>query len=285
MRELVSLLGLILVWPLGAAWAQLAPPNAMGVSMGQLYYRVREVAANKKFWTDLGGTPAMLGTTEAVKFPGVIVLLTEGQSSGGTEGSVLNHVGFRVPNVPQSMARMQALGYKVEPSTDSPATVGNVFTPEGERIELLQDMSQNLIFTLDPGYEGRLAQRSKMTVPIELHHVHFYVPESSVPEIKAWYVRVFGALPGRRYHYEAAGLPGVNLNFLGVPHKLAPTEGRMLDHIGFEIKNLEAFCETLRASGVKLDKPYKKSGSGMATAFLTDPWGTRVELTEGLNRL
>ena len=284
MRRTFCVLTLIVLWPLGAAWAQLAPPNAMGVSMGQLYYRVRDVAANKKFWIDLGGTPAMVGTTEALKFPGVVVLLTEGESSGGTEGSVVNHVGFRVPNTLESLARMQAAGYKVEASADSPTTVGNVFTPEGERIELLQDMSRNLLFTLDPGYEGRLAQRTKMTVPIELHHVHFYVPESSVPEIKAWYVKMFGALPGRRYHYEAADLPGVNLNILGVPKKLAPTQGRMLDHIGFEIKNLDAFCKKLAASGVKLDTPPTKPSSGIATAFLTDPWGTRIELTEGLDR-
>src|ERR1019366_2936704 len=97
-------------------------------------------------------------------------------------------------------------------------------------------------------------------------------------------VKMFGALPGKRYHYEAADLPGVNLNFSGLPTKLAPTKGRMLDHIGFEIKNLEAFCKKLEASGVKLDAPYTKLPSGIANAFLTDPWDTYIELSEGLNR-
>jgi catechol 2,3-dioxygenase-like lactoylglutathione lyase family enzyme len=72
----------------------------------------------------------------------------------------------------------------------------------------------------------------------------------------------------------------VNLNFSGVPEKLAPTRGRKLDHIGFEVENLEAFCRRLEASGVKLDTPYRKLRSGAENVFLTDPWGTAIELTE-----
>jgi len=59
----------------------------------------------------------------------------------------------------------------------------------------------------------------------------------------------------------------------------------MLDHIGLEVRNLEAFCRKLEANGVKFDARYKKQPSGIATALLTDPWGTSIELTEGLNKL
>jgi hypothetical protein len=102
-------------------------------------------------------------------------------------------------------------------------------------------------------------------------------------------VKVFGAVPGKRYKtddppYEAADIPGVNMNFAEAHGALAPTKGRMLDHIGFEVKNLEAFCKKLEASGIKLDSPYKKLPSGIANAYLTDPWGTYIELTEGLDR-
>jgi hypothetical protein len=34
--------------------------------------------------------------------------------------------------------------------------------------------------------------------------------------------------------------------------------------------------------GVNLDVPYTKGPAGIATALLTDPWGTSIELTEGL---
>ncbi len=86
------------------------------------------------------------------------------------------------------------------------------------------------------------------------------------------------------FHYEAADLPGMNLNFSGVPAKMEPTKGRMLDHIGFEVTDLQAFCKRLAEIGVKLDAPYQKNASGLASAFLTDRWGANIELTEGLRR-
>jgi hypothetical protein len=37
---------------------------------------------------------------------------------------------------------------------------------------------------------------------------------------------------------------------------------------------------------VKFDVTYRKIPAlGLSLAFLTDPWGTYIELTEGLNRL
>ena len=61
------------------------------------------------------------------------------------------------------------------------------------------------------------------------------------------------------------------------------TTGRSIDHIGFEIKNLEAFTKKLEAQGIKLDRPYTKVPQlGIAIAFIKDPWGTNIEMTEGL---
>jgi catechol 2,3-dioxygenase-like lactoylglutathione lyase family enzyme len=283
MNRLIVLLAALLFLAPQACRGQLAPPNPMGVTMGHLHYHVANVEANRKFWTDLGATPITVGQKPALQLPGVIVMIEQGESSGGSEGSVINHVGFRVPDVPQFLARMKSLGYRILFSTTSPKTVGNAFSPEGERIEVLQDMSDNLDFYLDSGPRDQAVPQKKMSVPIAFHHIHFYVPgDSAVAQIKAWYVKNFGAVPGRRFHYEAADLPGMNLNFLSVPAAVPPTRGRMLDHIGFEVSNLEAFCKNLEAGGVKLDTPYKKLPSGIALAFLTDPWGTRIELTEGL---
>ena len=50
------------------------------------------------------------------------------------------------------------------------------------------------------------------------------------------------------------------------------------------MKDLEAFCKTLEAAGVTFDRPYAKLPAlGIAVAFFTDPFGTYVELTEGLD--
>jgi len=50
------------------------------------------------------------------------------------------------------------------------------------------------------------------------------------------------------------------------------------------VTNLAAFTKKLEAMGVKLDEAYHKNADGVGEARLTDPWGTSIELTEGLRR-
>ena len=63
---------------------------------------------------------------------------------------------------------------------------------------------------------------------------------------------------------------------------MAPTRGRMLDHVGFEVRDLDDFCRRLEARGIRLDEPVTEDGRGFRRARLTDPWGTSIVLTEGL---
>jgi len=291
MKRLIAGVIVAIVVILGAAgnsWAQLDPPNSMGVSMGHLHYNVKDIDVNRKFWIAMGAKPVMMGgTREVLRFSGVMVLLTKAESTGGTEGSVVNHVGFRVPNTVKMLDHMKSLGYKTELAASATGKVGSVYSPEDERIELLEDQSINVKFVPD---SGQYKAPAKMTVPIALHHVHFFVPDGDVEKIQAWYVKVFGAVPGKRFRtelegYTAADLPGVNLNISGGHVGLPGINGRRLTHIGFEIRNLEAFCKKLEAMGIKLDRPYSKLPIGIANAYVTDPWGTYIELTEGLNRL
>jgi catechol 2,3-dioxygenase-like lactoylglutathione lyase family enzyme len=263
------------------AWSQLSAPNAMGVAMGHLHYVVRDVPANEKFWIALGGRGSKVGATDVVAFPDVLVFLSQGESSGGTNGSVVNHVAFKV----QSLAALERSGMNVTYLKQFPG-VASVTSPEGERIELFDETSENLVFTLDPGVKDAAAERHhrKMTVPIVVHHIHLYVPKGAEIQAKEWYARLFGGANGKRWHYEATDLPGINLNFSTAEGTAAPTQGRMLDHIGFEVTNLKAFCGKLVAAGIALDAPYTTHADGIATARFTDPWGTSIELTEGLRQ-
>ena len=100
------------------------------------------------------------------------------------------------------------------------------------------------------------------------------------------YVSKLGAKPGQRSGMEAADVGGVNLTFSPADEKPAGTKGRALDHIGFEVDGLEALCKKLEAEGITFDRPYQKIPElGVAVAFFTDPWGTYIELTEGLDAL
>ena len=81
-------------------------------------------------------------------------------------------------------------------------------------------------------------------------------------------------------------LPGVTLSFSPSPTPTVATQGRALDHIGFEVKNLEAFTKKLEADGIPLTVAYRKVAAlGISIAFIKDPWGTNIELTEGLAKI
>ena len=122
-------------------------------------------------------------------------------------------------------------------------------------------------------------------MPIALHHVHFFGQQNT--EMQAWYVKIFGAKPRPRpAPSSAADLPGRRAELLAVADPVVGTQGRALDHIGFEVKNLEAFCKKLEADGIKLDRALPQVPAlGIAIAFITDPWGTYIELTEGLDKV
>ena len=261
MNRSLLLSSLAILWLLPASWAQTPAPNAAGVSLGHAHLNVRDIAAHKKFWVTLGATPTKLGTIEAMKFRNGFVFLREQQPTGGSTESIVNHIGFFVPSVEKALENWKAQGLNTEFATPDR---GYVTAPDDLRIEINRDES--------------------LTVPIVMRHIHFYAPESALPEIQAWYVKVFGAEsqkdPG------VFDIPGVTLRVRVVPDVLLPTKGRVLDHIGFEVRNLEAFCKKLEAMGVKFDRPYtKRPELGIALAFITDPWGTYIELTEGLNKL
>jgi len=269
---IVGALGLLAILPTTAAWAQLADPGSVGVAMGHVHLAVQDVDATKKFWLKLGGTPIKLGANEGVKFPGVLVLIRKAMDPpAGTVGSVVNHIGFLVPNVAETRAKWQSAGLIMEPPNPNNAKQIYVHTPDDlVRIEILEDAMQ--------------------TVPIKFHHVHFFLADAggkdSVLAMQAWYAKTFGAKPGKRGQFEAADLPGVNLTFAKSDTPTVGTKGRALDHIGFEIKDLQAFCKKAEAAGIKFDMPYTpRPDLGIALAFITDPWGTYIELNEGLNKL
>ena len=264
----------------------LAAPNAAGVSMGHLHYRVRDVAANKRFWVSLGGQPVASPRRfaapgrEILRFQDVLVVLDPGETTGGTEGSVVNHVAFRIP----SLAPVEAAGLVPARLAQFPG-VSSVMSPENERIELFENAATNLTFTADGGAHDGAAERHNrpVAVPIAFHHVHLYLPDAKAAgDAKAWYAKVFGGVPGKRAQYDATDVPGINLNFSAGPRPGLPTKGRMLDHVGFEVLRLRDFCRRLQGMGVVFDELYVKGKDGVERARFTDPWGTSIELTEGL---
>jgi catechol 2,3-dioxygenase-like lactoylglutathione lyase family enzyme len=251
------------------ARAQLVEPNQIGVTMGHIHLAVKDVDAQKQFWISLmGGTLVKNGPLELIQFPGVFIMLRKADNAVPPAGSIVNHFGFVVKDMPGALARWKAAQIAIQP-TENPNEV-YVVAPDGIRLEVYGEPA--------------------LPTPVSMNHIHFYPVD--IPAIKTWYVKAFGANPGRRpcvgclskpNMIAADDLPGVNLSFSQGTTPPAPTKGRALDHIGFDVQNLEVFVRSLEAQGIHIEAPIRQvPNTKIKVAFLTDPWGTYIELTEGL---
>lgn len=243
------------------------------------HLNVPDIAEAKRFWVDtLGGTATTAGPLQMVKFPNVIIVFTQRAPTGGSKGTTVNHVGFQVPSVRKMLERIKSAGYSVVTRQEMPASQA-----VEDDIAYVEATKTNVAFVMLPeGTKVELVENPSLSAPLSNHHVHFAA--ELIDDMQAWYVKAFGAKAGMRGAFKAADLPGVNLTFGGTTAPVVGTRGRAIDHIGFEVKGLEAFCKQLEAQGVKFDRPYTYVPQiGFAIAFLTDPWGTYIELTEGMD--
>jgi len=200
-----------------------------------------------------------------IQFPGVYIMLRQADNTTPPDGSIVNHFGFVWKDLPAAIAKWKADGVEIE-QTDNPGQ-GYVHGPDGIRVEFFGD--------------------SSLKVPLQMNHIHFFPVD--IPAMQAWYAKMFGGIPGKRQRVHSPGLIDcdyfgvMNLSFSQGEKPLAPTKGRSVDHIGFDVRNLEAFVKSLDAKGVKLDEAIRLAPNGTTkVAYLTDPWGTRIELTEAL---
>jgi len=267
MRTLLALTAASLL--LAPVNAQLAAPNAAGVAMGHIHLNVKDVDAQTKFWTSqFAAVPLKRDGLTGVKMPGMLVLFRVQATTGSSEGTMMDHIGLKVPRLSAALKRVKDAGFTVQREFKGTEGFPNayVFGPDEVKIELQEDTA--------------------LPVPAIAYHLHFMNADGDQIKLRDWYAKTFSAVVKKRGEHDAADLPGINLTF-GVARKppTIGTKGRSIDHIGFEVKNLEAFCKKLEADGIKLDAPYRKiPKAGIAIAFLTDPFGTYVELTEGLDQ-
>ena len=195
--------------------------------------------------------------------PGVTVVIKKDESAGGSEGTVVNHLGFLVQDLKVRIKHWEGLGLKVDEPRPSPTKAFLRF-PGDIRVEL--------------------SEGPTITTPVAHHHIHLFTTE--VDAMQEWYVEKFGGRAGERGRFKEVWFPGVRISITPADEKPVGSKGRAVDHIGFEIEGLEAFCKKLEAQGVKFDRPYGEVAAIKSSiAFLTDPWGTYIELTEGFSAL
>ena len=255
---------LLLVIVVAAAWPAAAQdkPNSLGVIFDNISFQVPDFEANIDFWTKFGleRQPSNGMNRFAVfRCPNSVVNITvqeDMKTSGASEGTVINHFGFQVPDVPTAVAKWKAAGLRVAPGRiDQQAYL---FTPDDVRIEILQDPA--------------------MTTWIKPHHIHFYVSDTQAAQ--AFYAKMFGAVPGKRGSFDAADVPNMNLSFSKASTPVVSTNGHPLNHIGFGVPEIEPFKSELEAKGVVFDPALQPAAANVPAnvAFFLDPWGTLIEL-------
>ncbi|MDP8990063.1 MAG: VOC family protein [Acidobacteriota bacterium] len=255
-KSLVAL-AVISIAPLAA---QLAPPNSTGDAIGHVHLNVKDIDAQQRFWSQLGGTPVNRDKLQMIEFPGIFVVLRKQDSTGGTVGSVINHFGFHVKNLNDFVPKWKAAGIPIELGNNPKQMF--LTGPDNVRVEIIED--------------------STLPTPVAMHHIHMFLPDPLAAQ--AWYGKNFGAVAGKRGAFDTATVPGAELSFTKNDMPQAPTKGRSVDHIGFEVKNIDQFVKTLEDAGIQIEVPIRNSPNAakLRIAYITDPWGTYIELTEGL---
>jgi catechol 2,3-dioxygenase-like lactoylglutathione lyase family enzyme len=257
--------------------AQLPAPNKAGVSAGHDVLRAKDLDAANKFWQALGGEPVQFaGRLNLTKFPGVLLLNiggAQGQGKGapappapaaelgGSEGSSLDFIGFSVKDLKGSLATWAEAGIK--PLPGGSATQVYVMSPDKIKVRITEDKSLNAPVVADT---------IKMVVP-------------NVAEAQAWYAKFFGAEMVKRRGEMVADIPGSSILFEQAKGPVAPTKGRAFDRIGLEVVGLDAMVKKLEDTGIKLDSPYRGKNAAMNAGFAVfqDPFGTLIEMSEGLS--
>ena len=261
--------------------AQLLAAKEAPVAYGHHHLNVTDIPAQLKFFGDtLGGTPVTVAGRQIVKFPNVLVMLRQQKPTGGTKGSSVDHLGFSVPDLRAAVDKIKANGFRMVTKEEAPSPW--VVTDDIGR-QAGRDIA--IAFAMGPDdVKVEIVEVKAQQMPVALHHVHFAGPDNKA--MQEWYVKVFGARAGNPGGtFQSATLPGVSLNFNQAAAAVAGTQGRAVDHVGFEIEGLAEFLKKVEGMGIKPVNVRDVPDLGASIAFITDPWGTYIELTEGLDKI
>lgn len=181
----------------------------------------------------------------------------ERETLAGSEGSVLDHIGFSVDNVAQLVeAIAQDGGEKLgEIINFRGMDVAFVEGPWGTKIELIND----------PELRG-------------FHHIHFSTPDPTA--MMSWFNASFG---GELAQFGGV-IPGLKVGqiwLLASPAAgdVAPSQGRSFDHFGWNFPSLAEAEAHLETQNIKFDMGPMEY-QGFKVAFLTSPHGIYLELIE-----
>ena len=214
------------------------------------------VAAAKWYAENWGGEARKLGVFSATGFGKVVFIYFKAKPGfAGSQGSVVDHIGFSVPNLETKLKELAEAKVEIVSGIEQEGPIRFAYAkdPWGTLIEIVED----------PEIQG-------------FHHVHLAAVKPE--ETLAWYTSAFGGQVSRF----AGQVPGIRygdvwLLVKPVKDAPAPTKGRSIDHISWGFSDLDAEAARLKAQGVKFTTEPIRFGSGKI-AFVVDPTGVLIEL-------
>ena len=230
------------------------------------HYRVPEgQQAEAAEWYNrvLGGEPGEIGPGPGVRhYNGFVGTMANEGMAGDGAVNVLDHVGISVPDVRAAVELIREIGGEIrtEPQVGvTAALIAHVTDPWGGRFELLED----------PEYLG-------------INHAHIFASDADAT--RDWFLQVFGGELNEergqgRFHTILYDNVWVHVTQAPEDDPRMSSRFRAADHIGFRVPSLDAFRDTLRASGYEpyLERP---NPPGADLMFFEGPDGLHVEMTE-----
>ena len=188
------------------------------------------------------------------------VIFQKRDTSLPSEGSVLDHIGFSVPNIDGALKAFQTEGVKITQAVrDVPGLFKLAFVedPWGTKIEVVQDPQK-----------------------LGLHHIHLRTPDPAAT--LAWFAQFGGRSAKLKGRIDGLDMTGVWL--LVQRGDATPSPGHAIDHIGFRPINLDASVAAMKTRGVKITTEPRPltlgNGTTVHLAFAESPDGVRIEMVQ-----
>jgi len=234
------------------------------------HIHVNEPAAEASQWWEKN-IPGGRRITEApnrIMYGAVRLMFLGARSTGGSDGSVIEHLGFSVPDLDATMRALAAIDTKViEPVKDTPGLykTAMIESPWGTRVQLVQDSEL-----------------------LGLHHVQ--LRSTDPDDMFTWLLDKFGGertkLKGQIDSVKYGGVPGFTTVYIvAAKGSSVPSQGRAIDHIGW--RSIGTIAETkamLEGKSVELTSQPRPlelpNGPSINFFYVAGPDGARIEIVE-----
>ena len=234
------------------------------------HIHLNEPAAEASAWWEKN-IPGGRRITEApnrIMYGAVRLMFLGARSSGGSQGSVIEHLGFSVPDLDAKMSELAAINTKIiEPVKSVPGLYKTALieSPWGTQIQLVQD----------PELPG-------------LHHVQLRLPDTEAGY--AWLLDKFGGertkIKGQLDSVKYAGTGGFSTVYILVSQgEAVASQGRAIDHIGWRstaaINDTKAMLESKQVALTSQPRPLNlPNGPPINYFYIAGPSGARIEIVE-----